>query len=1223
VLNGSLVNGQMVLQCNAEELDELVFDAERAVLSKTIESSDRRLILERLLALKPSTGGASAIMSRESLKFDSLAQMHVKSSVVTVFRALRSLFPQDSRVFDLDLAAMCNWPDFSSCRWQDTEVPVPFSGVMCVGGASFVYTDEFSTFFPREICSGFNVIKAWVLPPFRNTPSHNSLLSQLSEAIKIPSLKSSARDKCALVVVLSSLTECSLDADIACKLLPVLHPDMPLSLTRCMLDQFQRLFFPEPDIGNAADAMSVDPPSMDDATKSSLLIALKRLLDPSTCLKRQPIFKRVAKLLLCCAKCMPMDVYRCGLLDVMLKIPNDAACSHHSRMLLSAISAVASCVCVLPETPNNPCDIIASIAPNNWPDIINTFIVDLHKVGHDTFAGMICSFLCGRSRFTQSCGALHQGIIDTFYASISAHFRAHHASSPVYRDCILRCCATGFASPAAGMSSDSHVKFQRGDYSCDDLITLTRFIIRLLLSGQFEFAFIAPCTAFLQSCVQLQDSSEELESLYSAVSAILNVIVPALDPRNDQPLHICLLHRAACEVATSFNGLEFLQISADGVTVEDVVSSLGWCEIVSDEDQRMASATRLPLISGALLDALKCRPDNSASVADLSSASNLSFSTVHACMLGLVDNGFVEAVSSSGQAGFRMVSSLPLSGVVSAGISEVAVSPQLQGPSPISVDHVESYIEICSMIIKRVISHSNASNDLPIAEAQLIAAISSSEYVSAAHASSAVYFLIARSILRRIVLGNSSFVGLAHKTGVDHVDLYRAALLRSSSLGSPGLPSLKFQPSGLFHKIVVFAIADVEYPQSSSSNQSALSRCMLSLNPSSYIQLGQKSGAEDLITRTINQLCRCTGMSFLMAAKELMNAHGYPERVLIKCIDSALYSSMFSDDVVSVPEVSSNSDLNSDKCLICYGRDNVIQLPCHHCLCEDCFESRFLSDKTQHVYGALPEDRTPSALAVDDGPRPADYFSCPFCMVPLGWQFWSEFPDRVKASQRQKPESKQVTLEHVHRKIVVNTLRVLRRDPLAAIARYEPKKGSKSPGSQSSSCYVASIDVHQPVKYQGCSYDSICDLKNEDARQSTGLQATLDQQWRALEAKINEKSQSASASSDGATSDESDLRPQFVSDSERPQNEAGRLMDFRMCPVCFYGNIVNTTCSSMGTHHGEQNTINGALRSFELKSAAHAAFFAPPLPHPLTFIAARTHIFGSLQAMRLLLGHVE
>jgi hypothetical protein len=244
-------------------------------------------------------------------------------------------------------------------------------------------------------------------------------------------------------------------------------------------------------------------------------------------------------------------------------------------------------------------------------------------------------------------------------------------------------------------------------------------------------------------------------------------------------------------------------------------------------------------------------------------------------------------------------------------------------------------------------------------------------------------------------------------------------------------------------------------------------------------------------------------------------------------------------------------------------------------------------------------------------------------MVPLGWQFWSEFPDRVKASQRQKPESKQVTLEHVHRKIVVNTLRVLRRDPLAAIARYEPKKGSKSPGSQSSSCYVASIDVHQPVKYQGCSYDSICDLKNEDARQSTGLQATLDQQWRALEAKINEKSQSASASSDGATSDESDLRPQFVSDSERPQNEAGRLMDFRMCPVCFYGNIVNTTCSSMGTHHGEQNTINGALRSFELKSASHAAFFAPPLPHPLTFIAARTHIFGSLQAMRLLLGHVE
>ena len=29
-----------------------------------------------------------------------------------------------------------------------------------------------------------------------------------------------------------------------------------------------------------------------------------------------------------------------------------------------------------------------------------------------------------------------------------------------------------------------------------------------------------------------------------------------------------------------------------------------------------------------------------------------------------------------------------------------------------------------------------------------------------------------------------------------------------------------------------------------------------------------------------------------------------------------------------------------------------------------------------------------------------------------------------------------------------------------------------------------------------------------------------------------------------------------------------------MCPQCFFGNFVNTTCNSMGTHHGEQNTIN-------------------------------------------------
>jgi hypothetical protein len=1168
-MKGSLLNGQAVLQCSSEELYELLFDMETASSGKKFESSQRRLILDRLLALKHSAGVENTIESRALFTFDGLAELHVKGSAEIVFRTLRSLFPQDACVLDLDLAALCDWPDFAACRWQDTEVAVPFSGVMCVGGVSFVYTDEFSTFFPREICSGFNVMKAWVLPPFSNTPSNNALLSQLATAINIPSLKSSARDKCALVVVLSGLTESSLDAGIAIKLLHECSPHLPLSLARCMLDAYQQHFFPGSEfkdtIMNSGFRSSQESPSSDfvttdNAAKQALLLALKRFLDPTMCLKRQPLLKRASRLILCCAKSVPLDVYRCGLVDLMLNMSIDTSLPH-SSLLLSAITAVTSCVCVLPAIPNDPCDIIGSVAPNNWPDVINRFIPDIHHAGHKSFEGMICFFLKGRTRFNQSFGTLHQGIINSLYAAISAHFRAYNSSSSLYYNCVLRWLST--------MDVHSTFACEGGDFSCVDLIVLTRILIQLLLSGKFEFRFIGPCVSFLQSCVKLQVSSEELESCFNTVGAIVNAIIPALDPRNDQPLHICLLPRAVFEVANMFRALEFLSVTADGISVDNVVSSLGWCEFGGDDN---VSNARLPLISGVLLDAVKSCHNSCATVADLCAATNLSFQTVHVCVMDLVDKGFLhcETPLQSSSAVFRMVNELPPTIKTEKQYSFSAHFGQQQGPSPISPDYVEPYIDICSMILKRVISASKSSNAFPVAEAVLIASISRSEHVSASHVASAIYFLISRDILRRIVLGSASFVVLAHTPAADDFDVCCGVLAGLSASESPGVPSWKFQEHSIFQKVVVFAISDVEYPQQSAGNDSVLSRCMLLLNPSSCIHLEQKSGAEDLITRTINQLCRSTDMSFLMAAKELMNAHGYPERVLIKYMDASLYSIMFSDDVASDPQVDSAIESSNDKCFVCTDSENLFRLPCKHCMCEDCFESRFLNDKSHHVYGALPEDQTPSAsAAVEDGPRPADYFSCPFCRAPLGWQFWSEFPDRLKQLQREKPEGKQVTLEHVHRKIVLNTLRVLRRDPLAALARYEPKTGSKTTG-----CYVACVNVQQPVTCQGSAFDSICDIKNEES-QNLGL--SLDQQWKALARKIDEHGRGNAAAPAGSAADESDLQPQFVPDSERPQNEAGRLMDFRMCPKCFYGNIVNTTCSSMGTHHGEQNTINGAL----------------------------------------------
>jgi hypothetical protein len=71
---------------------------------------------------------------------------------------------------------------------------------------------------------------------------------------------------------------------------------------------------------------------------------------------------------------MPLDVLRGGMIDILLKIdvaPVAAAADNTlMHLLLGAIHAVTSRVCVLTCTPNDPCDIHNSSALNNWPDVL-------------------------------------------------------------------------------------------------------------------------------------------------------------------------------------------------------------------------------------------------------------------------------------------------------------------------------------------------------------------------------------------------------------------------------------------------------------------------------------------------------------------------------------------------------------------------------------------------------------------------------------------------------------------------------------------------------------------------------------------------------------------------------------------------------------------------------------------------------------------------------------
>jgi hypothetical protein len=1165
------------------------------------------LIFNRILLLKQQTGSNSSNrLQQHHDVYEQLAGAHIRSNAEAVFCTLRTIFPEDARVLNLDLAAFCDWPDFRASRWNDWEVAVPFCGVSGVDGTSFMYHEDFSCFFSQEFFQGFRVYNSWVLPAYDSTPSYNMLMSQIASATKIPSVTVSTRDRCSLLVVVSGIMNApvALDIGVACEMLPKFSPALPVSLLLKLFDLYQQQFAPIPCSQNSSESIqlkSVSPQSCnvgsnlnDEANMMLLLCGLKRFFCSVIPSARSPIFKRVVQLASSCSSALPVRVFRSGLLDMMLKTPLHS----HRDVLLDAIRAVSSEVCVLPPTPNDPCDIIERGSPNNWPDIINTSIADLYNAGCRTFHGIIVHFLSGKNAFFESFGSVHVGIIDALHSAVSRHFRAHYSSSKLYDACILR----NLQMKVDSNSNENMRPYCFGDFSSEELVCLLRAFIHLLLSGKFLYSYIESCNA-IRSCLKPQESSVELQLLTFAYQSILNTILPTFDRSNSRLLHVCFLPRFMYELALNFTGLDLIQLSADRMVVGNVIPSLGWCEFTPDAAQRLHRPLRVSLKSGAMLDALRSLPDRCASVTDLASSTRLPYHSVLSCMRALSDLGFVrkKACTTGSQGACTEVSSSSdVFEYVEAGC--VAATEQLHSefqhdfpspdsqPSPLSLDNVDSYMQICCFILKRVVDNYNASTELPFTESLLIADVSSSESVPAFHVAAAIYNLIARDILKRFSTGNSEFVVLAHDKKAEDFDFFCKIFAEQNLSDAQRTPIFNFRDSCPFRSIVAFAVSDVQFPQIQQhyGMDSVSSRCFLSMNPSNLIEIGQRSSAEQLLMHTINQLCQCSGAPFPIVAKELISAHGYPERVIIKHLDNALYASMFCDDAASSPVAAlASSSVSGDTCPLCLESEHLIHFPCKHCVCEGCFSIRFLSDRSQNIFGALPEEETPSALPNEDGPQPADYFVCPFCRHPLGRQFWLDFPDRVEQLQQQLPDDMQISVDDVNHKIVLNTLRALRCDPLASIARCDCASELTTVPSRNSARYFIALNTALPVTILGKTFDRISDLKKNEGFLG---KLDLDSQWGALLQLISAEGHGVSSRLEEDDSACSDLKPHFVSDAERPQNEAERLMDFRMCPVCFFGNYVNTACSSMSTHHGERNSVNGSDFTFCIFVLAHRLF---------------------------------
>ena len=85
VLKSSAIHGQAVALCSADELHELLLDAEQSISGGKFESNHRNLILEQLLALKPNSHSTTAMPPPKQLQFDTLGQVRRRNASTTMF----------------------------------------------------------------------------------------------------------------------------------------------------------------------------------------------------------------------------------------------------------------------------------------------------------------------------------------------------------------------------------------------------------------------------------------------------------------------------------------------------------------------------------------------------------------------------------------------------------------------------------------------------------------------------------------------------------------------------------------------------------------------------------------------------------------------------------------------------------------------------------------------------------------------------------------------------------------------------------------------------------------------------------------------------------------------------------------------------------------------------------------------------------------------------------
>ena len=582
-----------------------------------------------------------------------------------------------------------NYADLSCTCWTDASVTLPLHGAFSTCNVIFNYRSSFfSLFFPHDLYGNFDAFDVFPVPQTVNSKHSQDFLVDIAGRIRSPSLKaldfSHLKNGCTAIALLYPLEDAVINADEFNTPL-LLHPDSPHSVICTCLNELTRrvaiwtkglpseekllqsalaplahlvrifcvkthevAFVPGvcvqvigvkcaklegasaiicQHLDDNAYICSISDPSKHAISRRFATIERDHLQFSSMSPK---VWDALLHFLLECAKKQPTYLIASGIAEILFGDVNLGPCASGIEFSVSKIrSAIARSCCILPPQPNEPVDIVAGRAVNNWPPILDSVVSIMSSCGLHTLKAMFVEILRGQtiflSKFSGEKEQLTRAKCLLTFDAVCSHFVSYW-DNHMYAELVLE------------VLPNLKLVMNASTFPAAIMFPFIQCLVKLTLCGRFPAPHSSACIHFLSQRLHQDDlkfgvSSQAvngpsepqvaaLARLFVGFKQLLKAALPYLDTDFNAKAKSSIQF-----VPVPRFVLRFIQSAWADASVPFVIDSvpirsctlLGWC---STKQGPLMPSRIVPITHGVVLASLH-RLDAGISIPDISLSTRL------------------------------------------------------------------------------------------------------------------------------------------------------------------------------------------------------------------------------------------------------------------------------------------------------------------------------------------------------------------------------------------------------------------------------------------------------------------------------------------------------------------------------------------------------------------------------------------------------------------------